>query len=121
MTPTVKRLLFWLPRLLCVAFIVFLSLSALDIFEEGVSFGRTTLALAIHLLPAELLLVILIVSWKWEWVGGVLFWGLSIAYFFWTVGRMHWSAWALISGTLFGLGFLFLVDWIYHERLRAKA
>jgi hypothetical protein len=31
----VRRLLFWSPRVLCVAFAIFLSLFALDVFSEG--------------------------------------------------------------------------------------
>ncbi len=121
MTPLVRRMLFWIPRLLCIAFAIFLAMFALDVFNEDLSPGTLIFALTVHLLPALLLLAILALSWEWEWVGGLVFFGLAIFYFFSTVGRMHWSAWAIISGGLFTLGFLFMVDWVYHDQLHVKA
>ena len=35
MEESVKRLLFWTPRILCIAFAFFVSLLALDVFGEG--------------------------------------------------------------------------------------
>lgn len=121
MTPLVKRLLFWTPRLLCVAFALFLGLSSIDTFGERFTFAGILPTLAIHLIPTVLLIIILMLSWKWEWVGGVMFFVLSLMYFFATVGTRHWSAWGIISGGLFVLGFLFAVDWIYRDQLHAKA
>lgn len=69
MTPLVKRLLFWTPRLFCVAFAVFLGLSSFDTFGKGFTFASILPRLVIHLSPTALLILILMLSWKWEWVG----------------------------------------------------
>jgi hypothetical protein len=44
----------------------FISLFALDAFEENPGFWNSTLALLIHLIPTGLLQLILAVSWRWE-------------------------------------------------------
>lgn len=113
-----KLLLHWSPRVLCVAFALFLSVFALDVFGEGLGFGRTILALLIHLIPTWLVLAALAVSWKWPWAGAGLYVGLGLLYLIWSWGRFHWSAYALISGPLFLIGGLFLADWLLTRSLR---
>jgi hypothetical protein len=121
MTTTTKRVLFWTPRLLCLLFAAFISLFALDVFDGSHGFWNTILALLIHLIPTGILLLILALTWRWEWIGGVLFPALGAFYIvaFW--GRFHWSAYAILSGSLFLLGALFLLGWKYHAELRAKS
>ena len=116
-----QRFLFWTPRILGLLFAGFISLFALDVFSEHQGFRDTALALLRHLVPTGLLLLILAVSWRWEWVGALLFAALGAVYLvaFW--GRFHWSAYAVISGPLFLLGILFLLGWRQRARLRLRA
>lgn len=118
-TPT-PRLLFWTPRILCLLFAGLISLFALDVFEENHGFWQTTLALLLHLIPTAILLVTLALSWRWEWTGGVIFPALGTGYLFFFWGRFHWSAYAIISGSLFVLGTLFLLGWTSRIKLRAN-
>jgi hypothetical protein len=109
---TIKQhLTFWTPRVLCLLFAGFISLFALDVFGEHRGFWDTARALLIHLIPTGILLVILLVSWRWEWIGALVFPGLGAFYLIAFWGRFHWSAYALISGPLFLLGILFLMSW----------
>lgn len=105
-----QPVLFWTPRVLCLLFAAFISLFALDVFEESHGFWQTALALLMHLIPTAILLALLAVSWRWEWVGGVVFPTLGVIYLvaFW--GRFNWSAYALIAGPLFLVGALFLLS-----------
>ena len=116
MNTITKRFLFWAPRVLCLFFAAFISLFALDVFSEHRGFWDTTLALLMHLIPTAILLAILALSWRWEWVGGLLFPALGAAYLaaFW--GRFHWSAYVVLSGSLFLLGALFLLSWSKRTR-----
>ena len=120
MKTPMTRFLLWTPRILCLLFAGLISLFALDVFEENHGFWNTTLALLMHLIPTGILLLILALSWRWEWVGGVIFPALGAFYliFFW--GRFHWSAYAIISGSLFLLGTLFLLNWSSRVKLRAS-
>lgn len=112
MKTTFEGILFWAPRALSVMFALFLGLFALDVFGEGRGAWETALALLIHLIPSFLVLGLLAVSWRWEWVGGVVFPALGLWYLVTAWGKFHWSAYALISGPLFLMGALFLVHWL---------
>jgi hypothetical protein len=115
----VKRLLFWTPRILCLVFAVFISLFALDVFGEGYGFWEAILAFLIHLIPTGIILIVLAISWRWEWVGGILFIALGTAYIVTTWERFRWPAYLVISGPLLVIGVLFLVNWRYRGELRA--
>ena len=115
-----KRFLFWTPRILCLFFTALISLFALDVFGENQGFWNTTLALLIHLIPTGILLLILALTLRREWVGGLLFPALGAVYIIAFWGRFHWSAYLILSGSLFLLGALFLLGWKYRAELRAK-
>jgi len=119
MNRAVKRLLFWSPRVLCIAFALFASLFALDVFSEGLGVAKTILALSIHLIPTALIVAVLAVSWRWEWVGGILFIAVGMLYL---TRAWHHPDWVIvISGPLFLVGTLFLLNWSKRAEIRAKA
>ena len=121
MKTTTKRLVFWTPRIICLLFAAFISLFALDVFDENHGFWNIALALAMHLIPTAIVLIILAASWRWEWLGALIFPALGVFYIinFW--GRFHWSVYAIIAGPLFLLGALFLLGWVRRAEIRAKA
>ena len=53
--------------------ILFISLFAADAFSPGLTIWQQLGAFFIHLIPSFILLAFLIVAWKWEYVGGVIF------------------------------------------------
>ena len=115
-----KRLLVWAPRILCVLFAAFVSLFALDVFDQGYGFWETILALLMHLIPTTgIIVVVLVISWRWEWVGGVLFTVLGALYLM-SWGQFHWPV-NPISGPLLLVGVLFLINWRYRAELRASS
>ena len=67
------KILYWTPRVLCILAIMFISLFALDAFEPGRTLGQQLLAFLIHLVPSFILLAILLVAWKWEKIGAIIF------------------------------------------------
>ena len=120
MNTSIKLVLFWTPRVLCILFAMFLSLFAFDVFSEGYGFWQTILALLIHLVPVYIVVIALVIAWRWEWVGAILFITLALFYLVWSWGRFHWSAYLGISGPLVLLGVLFLFNWIYRAQLRTR-
>ena len=120
MKTSTKRFLFWTPRIICILFACFISIFALDVFQENHGFWNTLLALLIHLIPTGLLLLILAVAWRWEWFGALFFSALGVLYFIAFWGRFHWSVYAIIAGPLFLLGGLFLLGWLRRAEIRAK-
>lgn len=121
MRTPIQRLLYWSPRILGIAFAMFISLFALDVFDGQHAFWPTLVALLMHLIPTALILAVLAVSWRWEWVGGLVFTALGVLYLATAWGRFHWSAYAVISGPLFLLGGLFLANWLKRAELRATS
>jgi hypothetical protein len=119
MKQPMKRLLLWLPRVLTILFAIFLSLFALDVFDEGFGFWGTVVALFMHLIPTWIVLGVLALSWRWEWVGTVAFAALGSLYAYFAVGRGHPEWTLVISGPLFLVGGLFLLNWLCRKQIRA--
>ena len=115
-----RRLLFWTPRVICIAFAIFLSLFALDVFNEHLGFGRTLLALLIHLLPVYIVLLVLAIAWRREWVGAAGFAGLAMWYAK-GVWHRHPDWVAVIGGPILVIAALFLVNWLKHDQVRARS
>jgi len=115
-----KRVLFWTPRVLCILFAIFLSVFALDVFSEGYGLWKTIGALLLHLIPTFIVVIVLVIAWRWEWVGAILFSALALFYLATTWGRYHWSAYVSISGPLFLIGILFLLNWRYRAEVRKR-
>jgi lysylphosphatidylglycerol synthetase-like protein (DUF2156 family) len=120
MSRVTARLLYWSPRILSIAFAVFLSLFALDVFNEVHGFWRTVLALSIHLIPAMVIVVVLIVAWRWEWIGTGLFALLAVYYAVTMLSRNinNWSAVLGISLPLLLIAAMFLVAWLKRSDAR---
>jgi hypothetical protein len=121
MKTPLKRLLYWSPRILCLLFAAFISIFAADVFGAGYGFWKKILALLLHLIPTWIVLVVLAISWRREWVGGVLFVALGMFYLTMAWGRFHWSAYLCIAGPLFLVGILFLLNWRHRKELRGSA
>ena len=102
-------------------FAAFLSMLVLDVFSEGYGFWETILALLIHLIPTGVILLLLAITWRWEWVGGFLFPVLGVLYLIEVWGQQHWLTYLVIPGPLILVGVLFLVSWSYREKIRERA
>lgn len=67
------KIIHWSPRVICILAILTISMFALDAFDPGLTFWQQIGGFAMHLVPSFILLVFLIIAWKWELVGGILF------------------------------------------------
>ena len=67
------RVFHWLPRIICILAILFVSLFAADAFASGLTIWQQLGGFLIHLIPSFILLAFLIVAWKWEFIGGIIF------------------------------------------------
>jgi len=101
--------LYWTPRILGIIFAVFISIFALDVFGEY-KFPEVLIALFMHLVPTYLVLGALLVAWKWEKIGGILFLGLGLFYIIMSWGRFPGMTYLIISGPLIVIGTLFLIN-----------
>ena len=124
MTELSRRTLLWVPRVLSIVYIAFLSLFALDAFSEEYGFWRTLLALAIHLIPSLVLVSSLVLAWRREWIGGVLFAAAGLYYTFIVLSRHVPPATKLawirtIAGPAFVVAALFLANCLIRQKPRA--
>ena len=74
------KLVYWLPRVLCILAILFISLFALDSFSPGLTIWQQLGAFFIHLIPSFILLAFLLVAWKWELIGGIIFMVIGLGF-----------------------------------------
>jgi hypothetical protein len=118
MNKTVKKLLYWTPRMVTLLFAGFVSIFALDIFGMGLPLGKMMFALAMHLIPTALILLSLLIAWRWEWVGTLLFGALGVTHLVLKGGLLPFSDLFIVAGPCFLLGILFLLSWIFRDEIR---
>jgi hypothetical protein len=116
----VGGLLYWSPRILGILFAAFISVFALDVFRGHLPFGGAMLALALHLIPAAVLLMVLLISWRWEWMGAISYFLLGVLYVILAWKRFPLLTCVALSGPAFLTGVLFLFDWIKRDELRLQ-
>lgn len=68
-----EKALYWIPRILTIFAIIFMLMFSLDSFGGDASISKKLMGFFIHNIPALLLVVILIIAWKQELIGGILF------------------------------------------------
>jgi hypothetical protein len=77
----------------------------------GIFFTGLVLLLG-DFLPALILLIVLVVSWKWSWIGGIIFAAATVAYL---IGKDHWEA--IIYIPLIFISVLYLLGWILRKEI----
>lgn len=120
MDKKISKFIYWTPRILSIIFLLFLAMFSLDVFGNGLNFWQTILGLLIHNMPVFVLLAVLIISWKYEIVGGVAFILAGLLYivtllmkgFEWYM--ISWSL--LIAGPAFFIGILFFINWFKKKK-----
>jgi len=122
---TSKPVLYWTPRILCILAILFVSMFALDSFDPELTIDRQIAAFVIHLIPSYILIALLVVAWKWEYVGGIIFTVVGIAFavmvFMTNYNRNHFSLMQSLINTVIVavpfilVGILFMLNSKQHE------
>lgn len=117
MTDTTRLILRWAPRVVAIAFTLFISLFALDVFGHGRGFRETLVALVMHLVPSFVLLAMVILAWRREWVGAVGSAALAALFLWWnfTVRHNVPSAVLMIAGPLVVMAALYLFNWLKRD------
>ena len=112
-----KKILYWLPRVLLILFTVLISIFAVDVFFEGYGFPEVLVALFMHLVPTFILIGLTILAWKKELIGGIEILALGLfTIFFFNYNNGEWYEHLLIQGPIFLIGALFLINyWVKNE------
>ncbi len=64
------KIIHWFPRILCILAILFISMFALDAFNGRDTIWHELGAFALHLVPSYILILFMVIAWKWELIGG---------------------------------------------------
>ena len=112
-----KKLLYWAPRILAILAILFMMMFSMDCFEMG---GRDAwICLVMHNIPAFIIIAVLVIAWKWELIGGVLFIAVAIggAIYFNGFGG-NWGVLPVMVPFLL-TGILFIIFYsLYHNKVK---
>jgi hypothetical protein len=73
-------ILHWVPRILVILTIFIIGLFALDSFAPGNTFWHNLGYFLMNLIPSFILVLVLIIAWKWERVGGLILTILGIVF-----------------------------------------
>jgi hypothetical protein len=63
----------WAPRIFCILAILLVSVFSLDSFHPGMPLLQQIGGFLIHNIPTFILILFLMVAWKWELAGGIMF------------------------------------------------
>jgi len=74
------KIIHWTPRILCILAILFISLFALDSFDPKYTLWQQLQAFFMHLIPTYVLILFLVVAWKWELVGGLILIAVALGF-----------------------------------------
>lgn len=67
------KIIHWLPRIICILAILFISMFALDAFNPERTIWQQISDFLMHLIPSFVLIIFLIIAWKREFIGGIIF------------------------------------------------
>ena len=70
---TFIKILHWAPRILCILAILFIGMFGLDSFDSRLTIWQQLFAFIMHSIPCLILIIFLIVAWKYEIAGGIIF------------------------------------------------
>lgn len=103
------KILYWSPRILAILAILFVVLFSIDCFDAKMGLKEQLTCFVMHNIPAFMLLGILLISWKWEMIGGVLFCVIAVigSFYFHAFGK-NWGA-LIVLAPFVVTGILFII------------
>jgi hypothetical protein len=115
-----EKALYYIPRVFTIFAILFMGIFSLDAFDGTASFGQKLLGFLIHNISVLILTGILIVAWKRELLGGILFIVASVfgLFFFHSFTGNPWSI--VVVGPFFLTGVLFIMHHIMYKKVTPK-
>jgi len=70
----------WIPRILCILAILFIGMFSLDVFDPRLTIWQQIAGFLMHNIPAFVMIVFLVVAWKYELLGGIIIAALGIGF-----------------------------------------
>jgi hypothetical protein len=108
-----KLILYWAPRVIGILAIGFVMMFSFDCFEGSYNLKEQLTCFLMHNIPALILIVILILAWKLELIGGIVFILAAI------IMSIYWDGFGKNTGVLaltspfMVIGILFILNYIF--------
>lgn len=108
---TSLRIIHWLPRIICILAILFTGFFAVDAFAPGLTIWQQLGGFIMNLIPSFILIALLIIAWKWEYFGGIVFTilGLGISPF---IFLLNYNRNKLSLGQSLGIVFITAIPFV---------
>lgn len=114
MTRLQSSIICWAPRVLALCYALFISIFAMDVFDEKLGFWQTIAALGVHLIPTWIVLIVLALAWRREWIGAVLYAAAAVIYSIKVLPKHpDWAT--FIALPLLLVAGLYLLAWMKHR------
>jgi hypothetical protein len=111
-----STILYWIPRILTILSILFMTMFSLDSFEGNQTLGAKMLGFLIHNIPVLILTAVLIIAWKWEVAGGILFILASLVSFIYFHSFSGNPGSIVVIAPFLIAGILFILNSVLYER-----
>ncbi len=110
---SLKKSIYWTPRVAGLLIIAFISLFSLDVFSEEYTLSEMLIGFFIHMLPSIALFILLLIAWRWEWFGFLAFLAAAGAFAVLAMrNQSHQAAMLLLfTGPLLAIALLLGIGW----------
>jgi hypothetical protein len=117
------RFLYLTPRISGILIAVFTGLFALDVFEIPGTFWEKLLGFVIHAAPAIVMIVLLVLAWRWEWVGTLAFGAAALYMLRFVIGGWKFDFGNLLLFVLpmSLIASLFWLNWRWRQEIRKSS
>jgi hypothetical protein len=111
-----NKILFWIPRVIAILAVAFLTLFSLDCFGSGQSLKNQVYCFLMHNIPSLILIFILIYFWRKDLILGILFIvaAFVLAIRFDGFGK-NWGV-LIIAAPILLAGILYLINYFLEKR-----
>lgn len=113
--------IYWTPRIAGILITLFVALFALDVFGMGGTVWQQIGAFLMHALPSIIMGVILIIAWRWEWVGAAAFLLAALFFLRTLLGAPEGALGMLLlfSGPMLMVAIAFWLNWRWRGELHS--
>ena len=119
MSDKCQRIFYWIPRVAGIICAAFCFVLAFGVFaEEDWTPLEKTIGFFMQLIPFLIMIILLLISWKWELIGGICYiiLGIAITVYMILFRPEIWYNSFFLSGPLFFVGLLFIMHYFIFEK-----
>ena len=69
----ISKIIFWIPRILGILAVLLVMMFSFDCLEGDYNLKEKLVCFLMHNIPSLILILILVIAWRWELFGGIVF------------------------------------------------